>query len=429
MLKKINTYCINLDSRLDRWERVQKEASILGIKPIRFPAIKKSRGHAGCTASHVALLKQVRDEGVFMIIEDDIKVLTDDPVGIITKACSQLPDDWDMLYLGATLTKRADRYSGNLFRVRRAWTLHAVIYNNQNGVVDYILENQNELKLDAFISRSVQPKFNCFITYPMTVTQEAGYSDILQHHVDYDVIERNFDKYTCFKYDNLAVVVITGDKYSKYWDAWYDGFKKNFNINVPIYFITETIRCPFPEIIDIDVGFKGVMNWTGGLRKGILQIEKQNIFLMVEDCIFTENITNLFRVLYASFNLLQADSLRISFSPAASKSDPTEILVYGTPIYKLRQKSRYLISYRPCIWNRDFLLKCIEHVESPWESEVSGSRRVSQFPHKIYDYMKPGWAVDASKKGVTTPEGAELMRIAHEKRKENSTNSQPAESC
>ena len=422
MIKWTNTYCINLDSRPDRWERVQKEASIIGIKPIRFSAIKMDRGHDGCTASHMAVLKLARDEGVFMVIEDDIKVLSDDPTGLISKAYSQLPSDWDMLYLGATLTKRVERYSDNLFKMGHAWTAHAIIYNNQNGVVDYILENINERKFDVFLAWVVQYKFNCYITFPMVVTQEAGYSDILKHYVDYSVIENNYYKYTAVrKYDNVAVVVITGDKYSKYWDAWYDGFKENFNIDVPVYFITETIRCPFPDIIDIDVGFKGVMNWTGGLRRGLLQIEKQNIFLVLEDCIFVENITKLFRVLYASFDLLQADSLRMCFRPTTSKADPTDIVVGGVPVCKLKQNSKYLVSYMPCIWKRDFLLKCTEHVESPWASELKGSKRIAELPHKIYDYMKPGWAVDASKKGVSTSEGIKLMEIAREKRKEDSS--------
>ena len=424
MIKGINTYCINLDSRPEKWAKVQKEAAILGIEPIRFSAIKMNRGHDGCTASHMALLKQAKEEGIFMIIEDDMKVLADKPVELIAKAYEQLPKDWDMLYLGATLNKRIDRCSGNLFKIDHAWAVHAIIYNNQNGVVDYILENLNERKFDVFLARVVQHKFNCYITYPMVATQSAGYSDILKHDVDYSVIENNYYKYTGVrKYNNMAVVVITGDKYCKYWDAWYDGFTENFNIDVPVYFITETIRCPFPDIIDIDVGFKGVMKWTGGLRRGLLQIEKPNIFLVLEDQIFVKNITRLFRVLYASFNILEADSLRMCFRPAASTSDPTDVIVDGRPVCKLRQNSKYLVSYMPCIWNRDFLLKCTEHVESPWASELMGSKRIAELPHKIYDYMDMGWAVDASEKGVSTPEGIKLMRIAYEKRKEDSSDS------
>lgn len=197
MIKDINTYCINLDNRRDKWEKVQKEASSLGVDLIRFSALKagKISGHAGCLASHMALLRRVRDEGVFMIIEDDMKVLAENPIELINRAYSQLPKDWDMLYLGATLTKQLDRYSENLFRLEHAWATHAVIYNNQNGVVDYILENHNEQKFSVFLGRVVQYKFNCYITYPMVATQAAGRSDILRHYVDYKVIEKRYNLY------------------------------------------------------------------------------------------------------------------------------------------------------------------------------------------------------------------------------------------
>lgn len=195
MFKNINVYCINLAHRQDKWDLSQKEAQKLGVSLIRFDAIKHRVGHAGCRASHLSLLGKVKDEGEFMIVEDDFKILVDDPVAVVEAAHSQLPADWDMLYLGATLNEPLVRYSDNLFVLKRAWATQAIIYNNQNGVVDYILHNHNTKKFSVYLSAVIQDKFKCFITYPMVATQRAGMSDILRHKVDYAVIEKRYNKY------------------------------------------------------------------------------------------------------------------------------------------------------------------------------------------------------------------------------------------
>ena len=195
MINGIDTYCINLDHRTDKWEQVQEEAKKLGVKLIRFSGFKERVGHDGCRKSHLAILNQLKNEPMFMLTEDDFKVIVDDPIELVKKAVSQLPSDWDMLYLGATLNQPLDRYSENLYRIKKAWATHALIYNNQNGVVEYILQNHNTKKFSVFLCDDVQFKFNCFITYPMAATQRAGHSDILRHYVDYKVIEQRYKKY------------------------------------------------------------------------------------------------------------------------------------------------------------------------------------------------------------------------------------------
>lgn len=195
MINGINTYCINLDERKDRWDLSVLEAKKIGVDLIRFPAIQGETGHLGCRESHLTLLRDVKDEGIVMVTEDDFKIIVKNPIPIVRKAWSQLPGDWDMFYLGATLNEPLVRYSENLFWLRNAWTCHAIFYNNQNGVIDYILENHNTKEIDVFLCIDVQLKFNCFIIYPMVATQREGYSDILKRHVDYSVIESRYNKY------------------------------------------------------------------------------------------------------------------------------------------------------------------------------------------------------------------------------------------
>lgn len=189
----MKTYCINLDERTGKWEQTKKEAEKLHLNPVRVSATKASPGFVGCRLSHLGLLADIKED-VFMVIEDDIKVYCDNPVQSLQNSMSELPKDWDMLYLGATLNTPLERYSNHLYRIKNGWTTHAIIYNNQNGVIDYIL-NADIRKIDVFYADDVQQKFNCFISYPMILTQREGFSDVISNHVDYKVIQERYQKY------------------------------------------------------------------------------------------------------------------------------------------------------------------------------------------------------------------------------------------
>ena len=187
----MNTYCINLKNRRFKWAKVQKEAAKLDIEPIRFEAVFNTNGHLGCMLSHTELLEEIKED-IFMIIEDDI--LTLGTREDLDKAIEQLPDDWDMLYLGANLSEPLERFSDNLFRLKGGKVSHAIMYNNQNEVVEYILENHH-IPIDNFFAEMAQNRFNCFITYPMICTQDPGYSDTIRWWKDYEEIEKSYKKY------------------------------------------------------------------------------------------------------------------------------------------------------------------------------------------------------------------------------------------
>ena len=189
----MNSYCINLRKRPDRWARVLPEFYKLSLIPMRFLAIYNNIGHVGCIDSHLELLHQVKKDGIFAVFEDDILALG--TWQDIQRSINQLPPDWDMLYLGATLLEPLERYSENLFRLKRGLTTHAIIYNNQHKVCEYITAHHNSPQVDVFMME-VQEKFNVYITYPLLVSQMPGKSDIVNRYTDYSEIQESYDKYT-----------------------------------------------------------------------------------------------------------------------------------------------------------------------------------------------------------------------------------------
>jgi hypothetical protein len=66
-------YCINLDSRPERWADFQKAFDPLGLQYERFPAIRGPTGLDGCRDSHFAILQKAKDLKLpwVCIMEDD----------------------------------------------------------------------------------------------------------------------------------------------------------------------------------------------------------------------------------------------------------------------------------------------------------------------------------------------------------------------
>lgn len=187
------TFCINLPDRKDRWERVQNEFPKLGLNVLKVDAIRRLNGHEGCIESHRKCLIEAAKYYEFLVVEDDVKIIGD--LKQFNRAYDQLPEDYDCLYLGATLTRDLEKYSKNLFQLKGGLTTHAILYNNQNGVVDYIIENIRGPFIDEFMFE-VQELFNCYIAYPMIATQDEGYSDIVNRVVDYKVITETYKRHT-----------------------------------------------------------------------------------------------------------------------------------------------------------------------------------------------------------------------------------------
>lgn len=126
-------------------------------------------------------------KGNCLILEDDV-LFTD--IGGLGNSLSELPENWEILYLGANIREeRPERYSGHLFRLKNAWTTHAIAYTRK-AVEKIIAEFPNEHYMyDNWLGDNLH-RFEAFITAPMTAIQRPGRSDIWGHDVDYEYVWR-----------------------------------------------------------------------------------------------------------------------------------------------------------------------------------------------------------------------------------------------
>lgn len=190
-------YIINLDRRPDKWDYTVKEFKRIGVSKkdlIRFSAFDTKPGWIGCRDSHLAIMELCRDNKMFSIFEDDVLFLwnkNDTPMPAIFEI-----EDWDCVYLGASPREPQERFSENLFRLKNAYTTHAIIWNNRpNGAVEYILNHKNDIrKWDVYLAEIIQPNFNCFITSKLIATQKQFQSDTCTRS-DVSTIEKNYNQY------------------------------------------------------------------------------------------------------------------------------------------------------------------------------------------------------------------------------------------
>jgi hypothetical protein len=209
---------------------------------------------------------------------------------------------------------------------------------------------------------------------------------------------------------NLAVVISTCDKHSFLWEGWWYYFNKNWKYDYPVYFLNEKKNIDFP-IKEIKVDITDINLWTKKIRESIKQIPEDDIFWLCEDFFIIKKFKeNEFENIYQAFKKLNADSMTIRRDKSKyTTTHKTKTYVNTINVLKLDQYSEYLISYSPNIWKKSFLLECLKYDESPWDSEIKGSRRIEGKGYNIYSYLKKDWYGNACRNSKITDEGKILI--------------------
>lgn len=181
------------------WQIAQAEFNRVGLEVEKFQAVKEIGPHQSFSHSEREILLDFLHSGAetLLHLEDDC-VFRD--TGHLPQAIDKLPEDWDILYLGANLIlwnngePDPERYSPHLFRVKCAWTTHAIAYNKK--CVRGILEKQPEFSVqmyDQYLSTRL-PDLNAFVVAPMVAYQRPRFSSIWDRETDYNDVFSQSEK-------------------------------------------------------------------------------------------------------------------------------------------------------------------------------------------------------------------------------------------
>ncbi len=185
------TLVINLEKRYDRLE--SSAAALLNVgwgSWSRFNAIERHPPHVGFNRSQIECFKLLKDvPGPVAILEDDIMFPfpAEETQAIFAAAWSQLPKDWDVIYLGAMVFSgefKGHIVGPNLTTAHGVVCTHGMIYNK--GVLAKILKHFDSPTIypvkaniyDCWLANHWHRKGTCFLVHPMVAWQAAGYSDL-----------------------------------------------------------------------------------------------------------------------------------------------------------------------------------------------------------------------------------------------------------
>lgn len=188
-----NIVVIGLDARKDRWKRCVEIFEKYNISPVTHycTEIDHNDIHRHYMKDFLTMLRGITDDLVFF--EDDFE-LTDNWQEVLEKAYNDLPEDWDMLYLGANLTRMPLKITENLMKVQGAWLMHGVIMRRKwiNDILKFY--DLNAIWIIDEWYRRVAPVRKFYMTYPMICYQRPDYSDVVGQYVNYDIFNNQFYK-------------------------------------------------------------------------------------------------------------------------------------------------------------------------------------------------------------------------------------------
>ena len=183
--------CINLDRNPDRWTRmrarferhriegVHRVTAVDGNKSLPPSKWPHSPGAYGCLLSHLLVVRESRRRGLpsILIFEDDV-VFDADFCEKFSDYVSDLPGDWDMLFLGALHMDDPLQMSGNVYQTTAAYATYA--YALKNSVFDNFiaLHEKKETAVDVN-NVLLQRESNSYCFMPQLAWVETTHSEIL----------------------------------------------------------------------------------------------------------------------------------------------------------------------------------------------------------------------------------------------------------
>ena len=176
-----NPILINLDRREDRLEQFNKQAQDLGITYRRFSAVEATDPRLGCKLSHMAALSMCTDQVAF-VFEDDA-LFVDDFAQQFETAMANVPDDWEMLYLGAHLLKK-ENYNQWWARSLECSSTHA--YAVRASLIPRLIKQAMSIDGHTDVAfSSLHSEIKAYVARPTLVYQGSSYSDLQRCEVDY----------------------------------------------------------------------------------------------------------------------------------------------------------------------------------------------------------------------------------------------------
>lgn len=171
------------------WDKAQAEFRKYRLHVERFNAVPSIGPHQSFNLGVKAILELFLKAGFsnFLFLEDDVQFQNMDH---LWPALQELPENWDILYLGCNIRSEATKISERIYRITDAWTTHAVAYTRP--IVEYLLQHypdESSIMYDNWLG-TLLPNWNAYVVKPMVAIQRPRYSKIWNVPADYSEVWR-----------------------------------------------------------------------------------------------------------------------------------------------------------------------------------------------------------------------------------------------
>ena len=150
-----------------------------------------------------------------LIIEDDV-IFEDDFTNKLNQCLNDLPEKWDILYLGYHNDPRIKHFKNNLYTANKVYGLFGYILNPKSYQKIINTTFPCDYQIDTDLHRKSDYKLDCFVVHPPIIkTSGHFHSDIQIYDIDYKSIQNyenmnepndNHDKYITKENNNIYKV-------------------------------------------------------------------------------------------------------------------------------------------------------------------------------------------------------------------------------
>jgi GR25 family glycosyltransferase involved in LPS biosynthesis len=176
---------INLARRSDRLANIAKQLDAYGIEFERFEAIDAQdlgiSGAQACAMSHCGVFEKYKDASNIFIFEDDAELTLDFNQQWNT-FIDNLPDDWQMIYLGCNKIGFEKPING-VARLLAGIATHA--YGAKQSMFKSLIRASKGAEPVDLSYMQLQMSVPVYVAIPSMVGQVAGFSDIENRFTDY----------------------------------------------------------------------------------------------------------------------------------------------------------------------------------------------------------------------------------------------------
>lgn len=193
-------YCISLPGNVTRWQKcinqfryynILDRVKRIHVTPphpdITVPTLKFPRGEIGVSLSQCkALVHAAAHQAKNVLIFEDDVVFEDGCLERLAKSIQELPEDWDIFFLGGNPDRKMEEYSENLLRTKQFVCAFAYAINGPNILKLYneVMDNISLRPYDIFTSdMSLYGKG--YAVNPPICWQDEGHSFIRDAYRNY----------------------------------------------------------------------------------------------------------------------------------------------------------------------------------------------------------------------------------------------------